>query len=228
MNTSFRHTLAAAALLCGSMVPGAAGAVVTTFFDASQSVVTQTSGQTFDTIRSEGYLFRYTLDKLFTGNTGSVIGRTQVVTWPAGLHAQAVTTPPSGQRSSPASVTISRVDGAVFDLTAFSFKLLANTAGAGGAVEVVPQLGGEDLFNDPIQFGATGNAGNVFSYQPTTLRGADSYQLKLYVDFALTGVTLVDASIAPVPEPGEWAMMLAGLGVLGIVARRRAARAATA
>jgi hypothetical protein len=28
-------------------------------------------------------------------------------------------------------------------------------------------------------------------------------------------------SISPVPEPGEWAMLLAGLGVIGMVARRR-------
>jgi hypothetical protein len=28
-------------------------------------------------------------------------------------------------------------------------------------------------------------------------------------------------ALAPVPEPGEWAMMLAGMGLLGVVIRRR-------
>jgi hypothetical protein len=31
----------------------------------------------------------------------------------------------------------------------------------------------------------------------------------------------VSLMAAPVPEPGEWAMMLAGLGIVGIMARRR-------
>ena len=30
-----------------------------------------------------------------------------------------------------------------------------------------------------------------------------------------------DVFVAAVPEPGEWAMMLAGLGLLGVIARRR-------
>ena len=34
------------------------------------------------------------------------------------------------------------------------------------------------------------------------------------------------ATAAPVPEPGEWAMMVGGLGLVGGVARRRKARAA--
>lgn len=33
-------------------------------------------------------------------------------------------------------------------------------------------------------------------------------------------------SVVAVPEPGEWAMMLAGLGVLGAIARRRSIRQA--
>ncbi|HVP09739.1 MAG TPA: FxDxF family PEP-CTERM protein, partial [Phycisphaerae bacterium] len=28
-------------------------------------------------------------------------------------------------------------------------------------------------------------------------------------------------TLAPVPEPGEWAMILAGLGMIGMIARRR-------
>ena len=29
------------------------------------------------------------------------------------------------------------------------------------------------------------------------------------------------ASAVPVPEPGEWAMMMAGIGMLGVMVRRR-------
>jgi len=36
----------------------------------------------------------------------------------------------------------------------------------------------------------------------------------------------VELAVAPVPEPHEWAMMLAGLGVVGVVAGRRRASAA--
>jgi len=39
----------------------------------------------------------------------------------------------------------------------------------------------------------------------------------------IAGMTLV---MVPVPEPAEYAMLLAGLGVVGVVTRRRRARAA--
>jgi hypothetical protein len=35
------------------------------------------------------------------------------------------------------------------------------------------------------------------------------------------GLTLDNVSIAAVPEPGEWALMLAGLGMMGFIVRRR-------
>jgi hypothetical protein len=38
---------------------------------------------------------------------------------------------------------------------------------------------------------------------------------------SITGLT----PVSPVPEPGEWAMMLCGLGVVGAIARQRRARA---
>ena len=34
---------------------------------------------------------------------------------------------------------------------------------------------------------------------------------------------LVSASVSPIPEPGEWAMLLAGLGAVGLMVRRRKA-----
>jgi hypothetical protein len=61
-------------------------------------------------------------------------------------------------------------------------------------------------------------------------------QIRIMVDPRMTGfgstleaVGLDNVTIAAVPEPHEWAMMLAGLGIVGWVARRqRGAAGATA
>lgn len=180
---------------------------MTVFFDSSQTATLVTSGVTSDTIRSNGYVFTYTRDKLFTGGTGQVIGRQVRVPWPDGVEAQAVTTPPPGITDHKARITIRRVDGNVFDLTAFTAQLLANTAGAGGSIEIMPVLDGEDAFNDPLYFNATGYYGSTFSYDTSPnylgstalLTGYDTYKIGLYVDFALIGLTLECAAI-----PGDF------------------------
>lgn len=221
-------------LLVGLALPfsGNAVAVETRFFTESQVAVLVESGETFDTISSNGYLFTYTRDKMFTGGVGmSVpIGRPVRVEWPLGVEAQAVTVAPFQK----AQIAIRRVDGNSFAVSEFSAKLLANTAGAGGSFEVVPTLAGEDLYQDPVAFFASGNAGNTFSYSmapnagpmnpygqtTAALVGADAYKINLYVDFALTGLALVDASSPPVPEPETYAMLLAGLCLIGSYLRR--------
>ena len=187
----------AAVMFCA--LPGApAIADTTSFFQPCQVYTLVNSGVTSDTISSNGYLFTYTRDKLFTGGTGQPIGRPVRVAWPAGVEAQAVTTPPPGVTDYKARITLQRVDGQVFDLPAFTFQLLANTAGAGGAVEIMPVLNGEDGFADPLYFDATGYAGNTFSYDTSPnplgstalLVGFDTYKIALYVDFALIALTL--------------------------------------
>jgi hypothetical protein len=200
--------LVAALILCAA---AAADAATTVFFNGAQVATAVSSGVTSDTISCEGYLFTYTRDKLFTGGVGlpDPIGRPVRVPWPAGVEAQAVTVPPPGVTDYKARLTIRRVDGAVFDLTAFTFRLLANTAGAGGALEIMPKLAGEDGFADPLYFNASGNAGNSFSYDETPgyggstalLKGFDTYSIGLYVDFAFTALTLQDASVEPAPLP---------------------------
>ena len=153
------------------------------------------SGTTSDTISSTDYLFTYTRDKLFTGGGPVPIGRMVRVPWPQGVEAQAVT---AGPNPGKAKITIQRVDGDIFDLSAFTAKLLANTAGAGGQFEVVPFLNGQEVFADPVTFDATGIAGNMFSYNTSPnplgstalLIGFDKYSIDLYVDFALVGLTL--------------------------------------
>lgn len=207
---------------------GAASAATTVFFDGLQSYALVSSGTNADTIESEGYLFTYTLDKLFTGGVGMTepIGRTSQVSWPAGLHAQAITTGPDTGVG--ANLTVRRVDGAVFDIHAITFQLWANTAGAGGTMEIMPLLDGEDLYNDPVMFGATGFYSQSFSYadgggyqaSTSTLRGADTYKMHLYVDWALKSLTVDGPEIPPVvPEPMRAVLLL--MGAMALACRRR-------
>jgi hypothetical protein len=240
-------TMAIAFAFCCSDSKSASAGFITTYFDSSQTETDVASGMTSDTISSNGYLFTFTRDKLFTGNLGpSPIGRTVRVPWPQGVEAQAVTTQPPGTTNPDykARITISRVDGDVFDLTAFTAKLLANTAGAGGSIEIMPQLNGEDGFNDPVFFNATGYYSQSFSYNTSPsylgstalLKGFDTYRIGLYVDFALTGLTLDGAALPDTGNPGAGpvtgtgtatvtpeptSLVLAALAGLGLALTRR-------
>jgi len=180
---------------------GVARAVTTVFFDSSQTTNLVATNTSSDSISSEGYLFTYTRDKLFTGGTTNTIGRPVRVFWPEGLEAQYVTT-----ITNKAQITIRRVDGAIFDLTAFSAKLLASP-GAGRAIEIVPFLNGEEPLKDPLPFDvSSGNYGSVHSFDTSTpnyigstaaLTNYDAYMLNLTLDFAVVSLTVVDASNPP-------------------------------
>ena len=204
----------------GLLVGNAVEAGITTFFDPSQIATDVASGVTWDKIESEGYYFTYTRDKLFTGGGTVPIGRGVRVPWPEGVEAQAVTTPPPGVTDYKARITLQRVDGGVFDLTSFTARLLANTAGAGGAIEIMPLLNGEDAFQDPLYFDVSGYYGQSFSYDTSPnylgstalLKGFDTYNIGLYVDFALTALNL---ETAEVPEPST--LVLFGFGGTGLL-----------
>ncbi len=199
--TSFVTAVVSCCLLCTP-----ANAETTIFFESCQIATLLDSGVTSDTISSSGYVFTYTRDKLFTGGTGQPIGRMVRVPWPDGVEAQGITTPPAGQTDQKARINVRRVDGNVFDLRAFTARLLANTAGAGGAIEIMPLLNGEDAFADPIYFDVTGYYGHEFSYDTSPnpwgstvlLTGFDTYKIALYVDFAMVALTF--ASAAPADE----------------------------
>lgn len=190
-------------MLSSLLSEGVSQAGTTVFFNCAQAATNMASGATSETIGSEGYWFTCSMDKWWyptiSLGPGTPTGRYTRISLPAGIEAQAITAGPSGLITSGggARITIRRADGMPFDLKGFSARLLANTAGAGGAIEVMPTVGGEDALPDPLAFDASGFAGRTFVYDTPTLIGYESYTLKLYVDFALTALTLVDRS-----EPG--------------------------
>lgn len=193
----FWAALVAVASACS---PSASNAVTTVFFNGSQATNLVSSGSTADTLSSEGYLFNFTRDKLFTGGAGltNPIGRAVRVSWPDGLEAQAVTAGPS---PGGAKMVISRQDGQRFAIESFTVRLLGNTGGAGAAVEVMPLLNGEDGVPNPYPYDVTGYYGQDFAFNTPELSGFDAYKITLYVDYALMALTVVDASIPP-PELG--------------------------
>ena len=199
MISIFCRRLPCAAQLAALIFASVASATTTNvFFNASQTATVVASNLTTVSINSGGYLFTYSQDGYFTGGVGMTnpVGRFFSVFWPNGVQAQAYTAGPLS--GSGANITIKRVDGKLFDLQSFTGKILLNTAGAGGAFEVTPQLNGNDALGSPWQYDCTGYAGSSFSYTPSFV-GYDAYIIHMWGDFALTALTLTDTNpVVPV------------------------------
>lgn len=165
------------------------------FFNASQTATLIVSNINAVTIQSGDYSFTYSADGYWSSGGGTPTGRFFSVLWPAGVQAQAITTGPS--LGVGANVTLQRADGKVFDLQSFTGKILLNTAGAGAAFEIMPQLNGNDAFSNPLTYDCSGYAGMSFSYTPA-LSGYDTYQIHMWGDYALTALSLIDTN-PPVP-----------------------------
>jgi hypothetical protein len=73
-----------------------------------------------------------------------------------------------------------------------------------------------------ITISGTGYSGTMAVISPITLN-AGNYVLEVRGDVVGTagGSYAGVLNIAPIPEPGEWALMLIGLGMIGFVATRR-------
>ena len=79
-----------------------------------------------------------------------------------------------------------------------------------------------EAWSTAIQITGTGYSGTMAVINPITL-GAGSYVLEIRGDVVGTngGSYAGTLNISPVPEPQEWALLLAGLGLIGFVATRR-------
>lgn len=173
-----------------------ADAATNLFFNAAQTTTVTASNITTVTIQSGDYRFTYSRDGWFTGGVGltNPVGRFFSVVWPSGVQAQAYTAGPL--TGTGANIILKRADGKPFDLQSFTGKILLNTAGAGGAFEIMPLLNGNDAFPDPLQYDCTGYGGQSFSYV-TDLHNYDTYQIHMWGDFALTALALIDTNAAP-------------------------------
>ncbi len=77
----------------------------------------------------------------------------------------------------------------------------------------------------PVPTGSFSGFSAEFHYAPGLTPAAQMFQLLLAANFEVIveGVTTKIPIVTPVPEPGTYALMLSGLGVLGWAARRRKA-----
>jgi len=119
--------------------------------------------------------------------------------------------------------TLSIVDG-VFNGDTFKITNFGNLLGSTSSVPLTD-------FNSTIDHGFDFDAAfadSSFSQAVFTL-GAGSYHISGFLDQSLLfdGQRLdatagaLRLSVAPIPEPSTYAMLLAGLGVVGLIARRR-------
>lgn len=218
----------AAISLTALAITSPVNAAIITFDIATPAFSNTISGLTSSTYFSQGYEFVVSQNKLdFYGGTGP-LPHPLLSSWSGGLSAEAVNlTPNVGNNTyGPALITLTRVDGGIFDVTDFSFGVPGNTAVTGAALEVTPILNGTDNPNSPFMFDASGYNGKYSYGSPFTspLTGADTYQFSLFTNFILETLTVHDASAgspAVVPVPGGGAILLLGLGFMGFIAGKK-------
>jgi len=105
-------------------------------------------------------------------------------------------------------------NGVVLNISGGNYSLWtygANTAFDMGAGDDM-KIGGNWMFD-----GQSGNVTNSVMLAP----GKYYYQVEGMGDGSFGGAYSISSTTAPIPEPETYAMMLAGLGALGFLARRR-------
>ena len=93
--------------------------------------------------------------------------------------------------------------------------LIASAAGTSQVFTTGPASAttpNNDWYHESMSFVATGASTTL------TLQGNQGFN---YIGLDNVSVVLASDPTPPIPEPGAWAMMAAGLGALGLMLRRR-------
>ena len=124
-----------------------------------------------------------------------------------------------GDSIGPASVLMTKVGGGVFSVSALDASAYWN--GASGQIDVIGEISGGGTVTTTLTVGSTwasftlGSFNNLVSltFQDTASGG--------FLSAPGLGLDNINTSTGSVPEPGSWALITAGLLVLGKFARLR-------
>ncbi len=151
-------------------------------------------------------------------------GQANADTWDAGTLA-----------ATPSTNAFSHMPGSFTDYVNFNIASLPSDLGASAVPLNLVFMGIQYVVNDLTGYlydGQNGTGSQLGSMAATNTTYTFSNLAVGDYSFKFTGSAgpngggyMVGLSVAPVPEPSEWAMMLAGLGLVGAVAARRRRRA---
>lgn len=210
-----RHSLPLNSLVTGLLVVASSAHAITSFDDGFES----------PSIGSQPYV-TYTKDQTFngwtvTGNSVDIVSNNWAPSIQAAAGSQFVDlagTAPGGiyrtLELDPGNYTLSfAYRGNTFD---------ANPIGNSYMALSIAGLASPFVISAPSSQNTWLTAS--FTFQSTQPSTSVSFSSLISGQSGTGGMLLDSVQVTPVPEPHEWAMMISGLGLIGVIARRRRRR----
>ena len=197
----------------------AVAAVLT--FDGEACGVGKPCG-TYNTI-DQGYGDTANLDVQYRFDSTGSASEANTLRWWAASYNDLVGVAYGTPSISGASIFFAPTAGYSVTLNAFNLGAWPNRTGAPSQFSIFDGLGNTLFSSGSILIGEPGNIASLFT---PNLTSASGIGVKWGPDSYNVGIDNVTYSVNPltagaVPEPSTWAMMLAGLGLLGASMRRK-------